>query len=84
MKFLDVSQIDFLIQYLEHLHEKKLYNKDHTALLLNCYVKQKNLEKFEQFLNNLPSLSSEIFDTQAAVKECRDLKHIDLALKLAL
>ena len=84
MKFLDVSQIDYLIQYLEHIHEKKLANKDHTALLLNCYVKQKNMVKFEKFLNNLPNFSSDIFDTQAAVKECRDLKHIDLALKLAL
>jgi len=84
MKFLDVSQIDYLIQYLEHIHEKKLANKDHIALLLNCYVKQKNMKKFEEFLNKLPTLSSDIFDTQAAVKECRDLKHIDLALKLAL
>ena len=83
MKFLDVSQIDYLIQYLEHIHKGGLANKDHTALLLNCYVKQKNMAKFEEFLNHITNLSSDIFDTQAAVKECRDLKHTDLALKLA-
>jgi hypothetical protein len=42
------------------------------------------MKKFGDFLNNLQNFSSDIFDTQAAVKECRELKHIDLALKLAL
>jgi vacuolar protein sorting-associated protein 11 len=42
-KFLDVSHIEYLITYLEAIHEKKsdekLTDKNHTSLLLNCYVK---------------------------------------------
>jgi hypothetical protein len=38
-KFLDVSHVDFLIQYLSALHSEKIADKNHTALLLNCYVK---------------------------------------------
>lgn len=42
-KYLDVSQIDFLIEYLEKVHEKKIAKKEHTALLLNCYVKKQKI-----------------------------------------
>jgi len=43
-KFLDVSHVDYLIQYLAALHkekvgDKKIADQNHTALLLNCYVK---------------------------------------------
>lgn len=49
-KFLDVSHVEFLIQYLAALHKEKLADKNHTALLLNCYVKQKQINKLEDFL----------------------------------
>jgi hypothetical protein len=42
-KYLDVSQIDFLIEYLEKVHERKIAKKEHTALLLNCYVKKQKI-----------------------------------------
>ena len=83
MRFLDVSQIDYLIAYLEHIHEKKLSDKHHTALLLNCYVKQKNIQKLESFLEK-STLESDLFDTETAIKTCRELNYTDLALKLAM
>jgi hypothetical protein len=50
-KFLDVSQIDYLIEYLQKIHEKKLAKKEHTALLLNCYVKKQKIENLSHFLS---------------------------------
>lgn len=81
-RFLDVSHIEYLIIYLEGIHEKKLADKHHTALLLNCYVKQKSIKKLEDFLQK-SSFDSDLFDTETAIKVCRELAHTDLALKLA-
>ncbi|CAK82335.1 unnamed protein product (macronuclear) [Paramecium tetraurelia] len=81
-KFLDVSHVDFLIQYLAALHHEKQADKNHTALLLNCYVKQKQITKLEEFLKE-SSFDSDLFDIDTAIKECRQLGHIDLALRLA-
>jgi hypothetical protein len=60
-KFLDVSQIDFLIEYLQKIHEKKLAEKEHTALLLNCYVKKQKIDNLSNFLSE-SSLESDLFD----------------------
>eukprot|EP01017_Pseudomicrothorax_dubius_P039869 TRINITY_DN6172_c0_g1_i1.p1 TRINITY_DN6172_c0_g1~~TRINITY_DN6172_c0_g1_i1.p1 ORF type:complete len:866 (-),score=298.83 TRINITY_DN6172_c0_g1_i1:134-2731(-) len=81
-KFLDVSQMEFLIEYLEHIHDSKIAEKPHTALLLNCYVKQKAITKLEKFLDK-SSVDSELFDTETAITVCRELTYKDLALKLA-
>ena len=71
-----------MITYLEAIHEKKLADKHHTSLLLNCYVKQKSIDKLENFLKK-SSFDSELFDTETAIKVCRELNYTDLALKLA-
>jgi ATP adenylyltransferase/5',5'''-P-1,P-4-tetraphosphate phosphorylase II len=81
-RFLDVSQIEFLIEYLENIHAKKIAKREHTALLLNCYVKQQKIENLSNFLSE-SSVESDLFDIETAIKVCRDLKHTDLALKLA-
>lgn len=83
MRFLDVSQIDYLIAYLEHLHAQKLGDKHHTALLLNCFVKQKNIDKLKEFLLEKKTLDSDLFDTETAIKTCRENENTDLALELA-
>lgn len=55
-KYLDVSNLEYLINYLEHLintsvdeSNLNLYgnNKDYTALLLNCYIKENMMEKIK-------------------------------------
>ena len=81
-KFLDVSHIDYLINYLQKIHEKKLAKKEHTALLLNCYVKKQKIDNLSQFLSE-SALESDLFDIETAIKVCKDLKHTDEAMKLA-
>ncbi|EGR26999.1 vacuolar sorting protein, putative [Ichthyophthirius multifiliis] len=81
-KFLDVSQIEYLIKYLEALHQKKKNDKHYTALLLNCYVKQKLIDKLDTFLKQ-NQYDSELFDIDLAIKVCRESKNNDLALTLA-
>ena len=79
---MDVSHVDYLIQYLAALNKEKLEDKNHTALLLNCYVKQKQINKLEEFLKE-SSFDSDLFDIETAIRECRALNYTDLALKLA-
>ena len=81
-RFLDVSKIKNLISYLEHLHEEKCYDKHHTALLLNCYVKMKSIKVLDDFIKK-HQFDSELFDTETAIKVCKESDHIDLAIKLA-
>jgi vacuolar protein sorting-associated protein 11 len=81
-RFLDVSQIDYLIEYLQRIHEKKQAKKEHTALLLNCYVKKQKIENLSHFLSE-SSLESDLFDIETAIKVCKDLQHYDEAMKLA-
>lgn len=70
-KFLDVSQIEYLIKYLEELHNGKLANKHHTALLLNCFVKQKSLEKLKEWMNRVSmDKDKNMYYTETAVKVC--------------
>ena len=74
-RYLDVSHIEYLINYLEVIHKKKLADSHHTSLLLNCYVKQKQIEKLEEFLDK-SNFDSALFDTETAIKVCRELgKH---------
>jgi len=70
-RFLDVSQIEYLIKYLEELHNERLANKHHTALLLNCFVKQKSIEKLKEWMKNV-SIDKEknMYYTETAVKVC--------------
>jgi hypothetical protein len=75
-----------LIEYLEKLidspsnqrHQANLsslsdYNKDYTALLLNCYVKTKKPEKISQLIDKAGSGGGRdtIFDVATAIEVCR-------------
>lgn len=51
-------------------------------MLLNCYVKQQKIDNLSNFLSE-SSVESDLFDIETAIKVCRELKHTDLALKLA-
>lgn len=86
-KFLDVSQIEFLISYLEELHNhpNKLANHHHTALLLNCFVKQKSIEKLKEWMTRVSTSSNKNNNeyTETAVKVCMDLDQTALAKDFA-
>jgi hypothetical protein len=90
-KFLEVQNLDLLILYLEKLIDTPITknnnllgnNKDYTALLLNCYLKQQKKDKIEeQMIKDRGSDS--IFEVQTAIDVCRQKPgYSDLAIKLA-
>lgn len=86
--FLDGSKLDYLILYLEALHKDELFKsrdpdemKDYTALLLNCYIKQKKLKKLKEFVD-AKNISEQLLDVETAIEVCKDT-NVDLALSIA-
>ena len=95
-RYIQVTQLDNLIKYLEKLirEPKNMqmqsssitdYNKDYTALLLNCYVKKDKKNEIKEFLT-ITNDTQPIFDVDTAIEVCRqqDLTReyaIDLAEK---
>jgi hypothetical protein len=76
-----VTQLDNLIKYLEKLirEPKNMqmqsssitdYNKDYTALLLNCYVKKDKKAEIKEFLT-INDNTQPIFDVDTAIEVCR-------------
>lgn len=62
------------------------YNKDYTALLLNCYVKLKQKDKITQLIERSQSQhkAESIFDINTAIEVCRQQDEtLDQAEKLA-
>ena len=91
-RFLEVQKLDFLILYLETLIDTPVGansqmlgdNKDYTALLLNCYVKQEQTDKIKQLMNRNRGTNT-IFDVKTAIEVCRQKKdYKELAKDLAL
>ncbi|KAL3633629.1 Vacuolar protein sorting-associated protein 11 [Castilleja foliolosa] len=69
-KFLDAQRIYNVTNYLKKLHENGLAAKDHTTLLLNCYMKLKDVEKLDLFIK---SEDEHKFDVETAIKVCERL-----------
>lgn len=82
-KFLQAQHMDYLIKYLKALHDKGAQDKHHTSQLLNCYVKKKDVEALQDFVEQKGQVDKELFDTETAIQVCRDLGKVDLALSLA-
>jgi tetratricopeptide (TPR) repeat protein len=80
--FLDASKIEYLTSYLQELHSKHSADKEHTALLLNCYVHRKATEQLKEFLDKSDE-DYELFDPKTAIDVCVEAKRFDLALDLA-
>ena len=78
-KFLDAQRIYSLTSYLQALHERQLANSNHTTLLLNCYTKLKDTTRLDAFIN-----TDAHFDTESAIRVCRQAGYFEHALKLAL
>ena len=84
-RYIEVPQLPNLIEYLERLidspssqrHQANLssladYNKDYTALLLNCYVKTKRPEKISALIEKAAATGKDtIFDVATAIEVCR-------------
>lgn len=53
------------------------YNKDYTALLLNCYVKKEQFGQIKTFIDDAIKSKSKknlIFDVTTAIEVCREHK----------
>jgi len=62
------------------------YNKDYTALLLNCYVKMKQKDKISELIKKSESQhqGDSIFDIDTAIEVCRQQEEtLDQAEQLA-
>ena len=88
-KFLDGSKLNFLIDYLEALQNNEEFKskciperlKDFTALLLNCYIKQKQIKKLKDFVES-KNINDDV-TIKTAIEVCKDTNKIDLALSIA-
>jgi hypothetical protein len=87
--FLDVPVLDYLIQYLEAFHKDEQFKsrdpdemKDYTALLLNCYIKQKKIKKFKEFVD-AKNITDQQLNIETAIEVCKDTNQIELALSIA-
>ena len=88
-KFLDGSKLNHLIEYLEALQNNEEFKKncnndrlkDFTALLLNCYIKQKQIKKLKDFVEK-KNIKDEV-TIKTAIEVCKDTNKIDLALSIA-
>ena len=88
-KFLDGSKLNFLIDYLEALQNNEEFKskciperlKDFTALLLNCYIKQKQIKKLKEFVES-KNINDDV-TIKTAIEVCKDTNKIDLALSIA-
>ena len=89
-KFLDGSKLDFLIKYLETLNKDENMRKtsqpeemkDYTALLLNCYIKQKKIDKLREFVEQ-KDITEQPKVLETAIEVCKDTKETELALSIA-
>lgn len=63
-KFLDMSQLPYLIKYLEalHNHPKNLANIHHTSLLVYSFLKQKDLIGLRKWFTNLRNKPQKIVE----------------------
>lgn len=63
------------------------YNKDYTALLLNCYVKKDKIAEIKKYIEDAThsdTKDSRIFDVTTAIDVCREHKLTrEEAIKLA-
>lgn len=98
-RYIEVQQLPNLIKYLEKLIEAPSnnktqmqsvysagdYNKDYTALLLNCYVKMKQKDKITELIKKSESHGKgSYFDIDTAIEVCRQQKEtLDVAEALA-
>ena len=79
-KFLETNKIGLIAKYLQKLHEKGLAEKEHTALLLQCYTKLKDKESLEAFVRQ----DKLIYDSSTAISTLEDSGYPKLASDLAL
>jgi len=67
------------VQFKKSCNSKRLI--DFTAMLLNCYIKQKQIEKLKDFVEK-KKIDDEVI-IKTTIEVCKDTNNIDLALSMA-
>lgn len=95
VKYRDSQYVALLSRYLEAVLDTDIVTTNHVSLLLNCYAKTKNLEKFEQLLRSSiaadePStidkpvrVDPSLIEYEVAISLCRKVGCHELAAQLA-
>ncbi|ODV96593.1 hypothetical protein PACTADRAFT_1183 [Pachysolen tannophilus NRRL Y-2460] len=94
-KFKDNKNLNNLIRYLIKMFNLNLTNKNHLTLLMCCYIKLKDFETLEKFIDdkflnkdhnheNRMADYSEQFDLNTVIQLCRDSNSYNTATKLAI
>ncbi|KAF9978820.1 hypothetical protein BGZ73_000089 [Actinomortierella ambigua] len=79
-KFLDAQRIYNLASYLLELHSAGLAIENHTALLINCYTKLKDVKRLDEFIKTDAAVH---FDNGATAQVCRQAGYYEYAVYLA-
>lgn len=84
-KFLKENQSNYLIGYLERLHDVYAkFNMDHTILLLKCYCKEPNIrEDVERTLDRFIENYGSKVNHDATIQTLRDFGYLNHACRLA-
>ena len=88
-KFLEDSKKIYLIKYLEELQINREFRprckpeilKDFTTVLLNCYIKLKEIDKLNEFIKK-QDIKDEV-TIKIVVDLCKELNNVELALSFA-
>ncbi|CAM9643977.1 unnamed protein product [Chrysoparadoxa australica] len=82
-RFLDAQRIGQLTSYLDKLHSAGYATSEHTTLLLNCYIKQKDDANLDRFIKEGAGGQSPTFDVQTAIRVLKNAGYSDHAAELA-
>jgi len=89
-KFIDNSKIEYLISYLEKLHNSQDFkNKfeadmvNYSKLLINIYSKMKKINKLNFFVDKIDFSLLEKSDVDNLINICLDQNHVKTALCIA-
>lgn len=83
--FLEPQHAEYLVKYLEALHDKGLEDSRHTTLRFNCYTKLRRTNMIDKIVEQCVSNNKEpSFDVDAAVEVLKQGGYIEQATKIAL
>eukprot|EP00928_Gymnodinium_smaydae_P015516 TRINITY_DN15739_c0_g1_i3.p1 TRINITY_DN15739_c0_g1~~TRINITY_DN15739_c0_g1_i3.p1 ORF type:complete len:767 (-),score=132.22 TRINITY_DN15739_c0_g1_i3:64-2364(-) len=79
--YLDAQRIGHVAKYLKRLHERNMAEREHTALLLKCYTKLRDVSTLEDFLECTPVSQ---YDPAIAIEVLETASYHGLAASVAL
>ncbi|CAI4231859.1 unnamed protein product [Auanema sp. JU1783] len=94
-KFHDDTRLKQLCVYLNALHDRKLANSHHTAILIQCYARLREEEKLNKFINDVENnMESDMDVALQVLRNCgmyekakmlaKKLKRHDIALAVLI